>query len=67
MTTTGTRWRVTATSGIAKGEVALIPGDEDDGIAVPRLGIHDLTYSCTEEGVASRDQLLLVAETAWIS
>ena len=57
---------IAAPAGIAKGEVALIPGDKDRGIAIPGPRVHNLIHGCLQESIAERDKLLLVVVIAGI-
>ena len=72
MTTTIVFWRVTAAARVAEskrtrvGEVALVPGDEDNGIARPGPGIHDRAHCFLEERITRCDQALHVGEVAGI-
>src|SRR5579884_3143784 len=68
-----TRYGITAAAIIAEAvearsrEIALIPGDEDNGITRPGAGIHNRADRLAQEGIACLDQQLLVGEVAGVT
>ena len=53
---------IAAATGVTKWEVALIPANEDNRVAIlPGLGVHNRAHRVLEEGIARRDELLHVS------
>src|SRR2546421_1587644 len=59
-----TRHSITAAAGVVEGEVAFVPGDEDDRVTYPGMGVHNLTYGVPQEGVTGCDELLFIGKVA---
>ena len=57
---------IAAAAGVTERKVALIPGDENDRVAVEGLGVHNRTNRLAQELIARRNKLLLVAEITGI-
>src|SRR5579884_1680153 len=68
-----TRYGITAAAIITEAvearsrEIALIPGDEDNGIARPGAGIHNRADRLAQEGISCLDQQLLVGEITGVT
>src|SRR5579883_1614179 len=68
-----TRYGITAAAIITKTvearsrEIALIPGDEDNGITCPGLRIHNRADRLAQEGISCLDQQLLVGEVTGVT
>src|SRR5579884_1289548 len=60
------RYGIAAPARIVKGEIALVPGDKDHGIAVPGARVHDRINGMFQEGITCCDELLHLAEITWI-
>jgi hypothetical protein len=72
MTTSLTHRRIAAAARITEaertraGEVALIPGDEDNGIASPGGRVHNLIDCVPQESITCGDQALDIIEVTWV-